>query len=164
MAWCPVSYRLLDKMGKRKKKKSLPPRTKRMNRKQRLQTAPRWLSEYEGSHLVRAYRKRYGVDWLCAVAELQLLGVKIDPEYVSQLQRTVQEQAKQKHEKRLERESAAADNERSERHRYAEGDFYFVAGHTSNGAPYGITWKEARRQGLREDEEPDITESDLDKL
>jgi len=144
----------------RKKKKPLPPRTKRMNRKKRLQAAPRWLSEYKGSHVVRSYRKKFGVDWLCAVAELKLLGVQIDPEYVSQLQRTVQEQAKKKQQKRLERESAATDKEWSERYRYSEGDFYFVAGHTSNGVPYGITWEEARRQGLLEDDEPEVTELD----
>ena len=131
-----------------------------MNRKQRLQSALLWLAEYEGSHVVRAYRKRYGVDWLCAVKELQLLGVKIDPEYVSQLQRTVQEQAKKKQQKQLERESAAADKEWSEQYRYAEGDFYFVAGHTSNGVPYGITLGEARKQGLTEDDDaPDTDKS-----
>lgn len=137
----------------------MPPHTKRMNRKQRLQTAPRWLSEYEGSHLVRAYRKRYGVDWLCAVAELKLLGVKIDLECVSQLNRTVEEQAKKSRRKRLERGNAAADEDWSERYRYSERDFYFVAGYTSNGVPYGITWEEARRQGLIEDDEPDSEKS-----
>ena len=87
--------------------------------------------------------------------------MKIDPEYVSQLHQTVQEQAKKRHEKRLERESAAVDRERSERCRYSEGDFYFVAGHTSNGVPYGITWEEARRQGLIEDDELDIGETQI---
>ena len=135
-------------MGSKKKKKSLPPCTKRMNRGQRLQSAPNWLAAYEGAHIVRSYRKRHGVDWLCAVEELRLLGVEIDPEYVSQLRRTVQEQAKKNHEKQLERQKAAAAKEWSERYPFSEGDFYFVAGHTSNGVPYGITWEEARKQGL----------------
>ena len=76
----------------------------------------RWLSEYEGSHVVGAYRKRYGVDWLCAVMELRLLGVEIAPEYVSRLQRTVQELDKKNHKKRAERQKDAAENEWSERY------------------------------------------------
>ena len=35
--------------------------------------------------------------------------------------------------------------------------FYFIAGYTPGGAPYGITWEEARRDGLIEDEEDDDT-------
>ena len=37
---------------------------------------------------------------------------------------------------------------RLERYPDSEGEFYFVAGYTSGGAPYGITWEEAREQGL----------------
>lgn len=29
--------------------------------------------------------------------------------------------------------------------------FYFIAGYTSGGAPYGITWEEAAEQGLLDD-------------
>ena len=88
-----------------------------------------------------------------------MLGVEIDPEYVLQLRRTVEEQIKKNREKRLEQQKASAAKEWSERHRYSEGDFYFVAGHTSNGVPYGITWEEARRQGLIESDEPDSEKS-----
>ena len=30
--------------------------------------------------------------------------------------------------------------------------FYFIAGYTSGGAPYGITWDEAREKGILDDE------------
>ena len=113
------------------------------------------MAEYGGLSIVRSYRKRYGVDWLCAVKELTLLGVELDPEYVARLQRTVQEQAKKNQERRLEPKKAATSEDWSERYPFSEGDFYFVAGHTSNGAPYGITWEEARKQGLIEADEPD---------
>ena len=33
--------------------------------------------------------------------------------------------------------------------------FYFIAGYTSGGAPYGITWEEARRDGLIDEENDD---------
>lgn len=29
--------------------------------------------------------------------------------------------------------------------------FYYIAGYTSNGVPFGITWEEARRDGLVEE-------------
>ena len=35
--------------------------------------------------------------------------------------------------------------------------FYYIAGYTPGGAPYGITWEEAYREGLvEEDNEQDI--------
>lgn len=33
-----------------------------------------------------------------------------------------------------------------------DSDFYFIAGYTSGGAPYGITWEQARDEGLLEAE------------
>ena len=39
--------------------------------------------------------------------------------------------------------------------RYLDSDenFYFIAGYTSSGMPYGIKWKEAETVGLLEDKE-----------
>ncbi|MBV7276706.1 hypothetical protein JMF89_00150 [Clostridiaceae bacterium UIB06] len=31
--------------------------------------------------------------------------------------------------------------------------FYYIAGYTSNGVPFGITWEEAIRDGLVEEKE-----------
>ncbi len=33
--------------------------------------------------------------------------------------------------------------------------FYFIAGYTSGDVPYGITWEQAREEGLIEEEEFD---------
>ena len=33
--------------------------------------------------------------------------------------------------------------------------FYFIAGYTSGGAPYGITWEDARKNGLLDEEVED---------
>ncbi len=125
-----------------------------MKREERLRTARSWLAGYKGTRIVRSYRKRYGVDWLCAVKELQLLGVEIDPEYIAQLETTVAEQAKKTREKRRRRQEAAEEREWWNRYPFSEGEFYFVAGYTSGGAPYGITWEEAREKGLIEQHEP----------
>ena len=34
--------------------------------------------------------------------------------------------------------------------------FYYIAGYTAGGVPYGITWDEARRDGLLENEESNV--------
>lgn len=69
---------------KRKKNRSLPPRRKRMDRPGRLQSAKHWLKSIRharpaGRRLVRRYAKWYGVDRLCALTELELLEIPIDP-------------------------------------------------------------------------------------
>lgn len=40
--------------------------------------------------------------------------------------------------------------------------YYFIAGYTSGGAPYGITMEEAEEQGLLEEEKNDDADKDLD--
>lgn len=144
----------LPKLMGNRKKKPLPPRVKRMNRKGRLQSAPRWVAAYEGTNIIRSYRKRYGVDWLCAIEELQLLGVRLDLAHVSQLRRMVEEQTNKNQKRRLQQQQAASSNERSRRYPDSDEQHYFIAGYTSNGVPYGVTWEEARKQGLIEPGEP----------
>lgn len=134
-----------------------------MTRKQRLQSASKWLAEYEGGNVIRSYRKHYAVDWVCAIAELRLLGVQLDAEYVGQLQRTVQEQLRKNRRKRLEKKWKAATSEWVGQHQYSDETHYFIAGHTSNGVPYGLTWEEARKQGLMKRDEP-YERSDISKL
>lgn len=68
-----------------KKKNKHIPRHKRLNKKGRLQAAKFWMSAYNGSNLVSGYSKHFGVDKLCAVSELRLLGVEINDQYVKQL-------------------------------------------------------------------------------
>ena len=40
--------------------------------------------------------------------------------------------------------------------------FYFIAGYTPGGAPYGITWEEAVEQGLLDDDSDGLQETDID--
>ena len=47
------------------------PRRKQFNRQKRLQSAKSWLQEYKGQHIVRDYRKYYGVDFLTAFKEFE---------------------------------------------------------------------------------------------
>src|SRR5262245_59847156 len=70
-------------MKRKKNNRQLGPRAKRMRRPARLQSARSWLEKYPGKNVVRGYRKRFGVDLVCAYKELQILGIKFDPSVVA---------------------------------------------------------------------------------
>jgi|SRR5437762_4744421 len=61
----------------KKKRHTSQPRFHRMKRAARLSNAQAWLPKYDGKNVVRGYRKRYGVDLLCAIAELQMLSARL---------------------------------------------------------------------------------------
>lgn len=100
-------------MPKQKKKQTRPER-----REARLKKARAWVPTYSGSHLVRAYRKKFGVDPACALRDLGEIGA-IPPEKLAVMQRAIYD-------------------------RYPDSDdtFFFIAGYTPGGAPYGVTWEE----------------------
>ena len=142
---------MLIDMAKQKKKKSLPPRFKRMERTDRLQSAKHWLQKYNGENVIQAYRKRYGVDWLYAIKELRILGVELDPIYVNKLQQTVEGKIKENQRRKLKKQKE--DELLNNRYPDSDENFYFIAGYTSGGMPYGITWEESEKAGSLEDEE-----------
>ena len=103
-------------------------------RRERLNQAKTWFSSQnfnEDSHIVKAYRKHFKVDKACAMCELCMLKV-LSP----------QKQAA------YEAELKAKDNKKTAIKRqdfvdtYQDDRFFFIAGYTSGGAPYGITWDE----------------------
>lgn len=107
-------------------------------RERRLQAAKQWIAKYEGNNLVKGYRKRFGVDILCAITELQLLGHKFTAQYIDCVKKGVEAQRMKRLQKKQQKELDALV--------FADSDdtFYFIAGYTSGGAPYGITWEEAK--------------------
>lgn len=137
-----VSKNLMTK----KQKQNLPPRRKRMKRPQRLESAKNWLESYEGNTVVKAYRKRYGVDFETAFTELALLGVPIDPGYRERVLQSAAAQAAAKQRKKAE--------QKEERERVmdieADEQLAFIVGYTSGGVPYGLTW--AEWEALEEEE------------
>jgi len=89
--------------------------------------------------LVRHYATWFGVDRVCAVKELQLLGVEIDAKYVRALATTLHDPTR--------RPSVApspamlvADGYGSD----SDDEFAFIAGVTSGGAPFGVTWDQMK--------------------
>lgn len=125
-------------MSKKKKNRSLPPRRQRMRRPARLASARRWLASYSGKNVVRGYRKRYGVDWLCAVCELRLLGIEVDPKYVAQLEATVAQRRLERQRRKQQRNA----NGGAEIVVDSDDTFAYVVGYTSGGARYGLTWEQ----------------------
>ena len=93
-----------------RKKKPLPPRVKRMNRERRITAARSWLLSYTGKNILRGYCKHFGVDWRCAAAELEILGVKIDAGYLATRGATEAELVRKRAERKQEREAQETDH------------------------------------------------------
>jgi len=117
------------------KKKKKP--TKSERREQRLHKARQWVLTYEGKHIVRAYRKRFNVDPSCAMKDLEAIGA-LSSEKLAEMRAAEEIRLQQRREER-ERKQA---QEMAERHVDQNGQFFFIAGYTSGGAPYGVTWEE----------------------
>jgi len=60
-------------------------RIKQLRRTQRLSRGKSWLNTYKGEDMIEAYKKHYGVDLLCAVVELRMIGADISEDYELQL-------------------------------------------------------------------------------
>ncbi len=127
-------------------------------RQQRLIEARKWFSEQEftdDSHIVKAYRTKFNVDRACAMKELCMLHV-LSPEKEASYKKHLEAKKGKRHQRKLSKQNRV-ENEifNSNQDEY----FYYIAGYTSGGAPYGITWEQARRDGLIESDDED----DLDK-
>ncbi len=57
-----------------------------MNREARLQSAASFVPGYSGKNVVRGYARWFGVDLGCALKELTMLGVALDPLLVTRMQ------------------------------------------------------------------------------
>lgn len=128
------------------KKKKL---TKTERREVRLRKARQWALTYEGSHIVRAYRKRFKVDYTCALNDMEAIGA-LDPEKLAAMRQAEQRRLEQR---RRERE-AKATQALHDRFPSSDDTFFYIAGYTSGGAPYGVTWAE---MGLTPWQGPDDT-------
>lgn len=121
-----------------------PRRCKRLGRSARLGAAKGWLPTYEGKNLVRGYRRRFGVDLVCAIKELGLLGIKLDASYITQAlasHMVTCEQRRKRRERRCQDQQFLCEKGPDD----CDDHFAFIAGYTSGGFPYGLTWEEWHR-------------------
>lgn len=125
---------------KNKKRQNLGPRRKRMCRENRLQSAKNWISAYSGKNIIYGYCKWFAVDLQCAINELKTLNVALDEQCVNNVLQShvgmITARQKQREEKKK-RESELEDFRED-----SDDTFYYIAGYTSGGAPFGITWEE----------------------
>ena len=161
---------------------------KNLNRKQRLKIAKKWVSQIKTRKKIKAYQAHFGVDRLCAVKELTMVGVKLHEKFPSRWATPLKRKkaaAKKKKVKKLDQaeldqaeldqaeldqaeldqaeldqaeldqaELDQAELDQAELDQieyelsYSDENFYFIAGYTSGGAPYGITWKEDEMEEL----------------
>src|ERR1700680_3426969 len=123
----------------RKKKSRQAPRRKRMARRGRLCSAraTRWVEQYKGKDIVAGYANWFAVDPLCAVIELRMLGVTIGAERESRMKAAIEARTT---ERKRRQELRAPQLEQLPPD--SDETFAFIAGYTSAGAPYGITFEE----------------------
>lgn len=110
---------------------------KAQRREQRLVKARQWVLNYEGKHMVRAYAERFKVDKVCAMNDLHTIGA-LSPEKLAIM--------KNAHELRIAQRKAELEQNKAreyyENNPDCSDEFFFIAGYTSGGAPYGVTWEE----------------------
>lgn len=122
------------------REKPPPPRRLRMKRESRLQAAKKWIRDYQGKCVIKGYQKWFGVDAQCAIKELLNLGMPLKSDRIAQLECSAEEKAKQR---KLKKERQIG-MKKSVIWPPLEQDknLAFIAGYTSNGFPYGISWEE----------------------
>jgi hypothetical protein len=78
---------------------------------QRLKMAKEWLPTYEGESLVKGYRKKFAVDLLTAISDLQDLGVTLDLNYTDAVKKVEELRCKILQEKKQTRPMEQHDTE-----------------------------------------------------
>lgn len=123
---------------------------KAMKFAERRPKAEKWVAAYDGTpyggDIVKAYRKKFAVDRMKAVEELQLLGVSLTKEQTDREKAAVKayqdiQRAKKAKRKRI-REQKRMEKDTLPFFEDQDDTFYYIAGYTSGGAPYGVTWEE----------------------
>lgn len=132
-------------MTKTKKKTKGKAAKRRMTFEERKPKTSAWVESFDGTayngDIIKAYRKKFAVDRLTSCRELQLLGVEITPEQIAR-----EQAAEDRHRQHLQnRKKKKREQKRMEitfQNPDQDDQFFFIAGYTSGGAPYGVTWDE----------------------
>lgn len=128
---------------------------KRYKRKDRLKAAKKWIPTYTGKSLVTGYCRWFGTNKVCAIQELEILGHEIDKDYKARISREYELKCQAaKKAKENNDEELFDSNQNSE--------FYYIAGYTSGGAPYGITWEQYEKEIKEENESSTQKEQEFD--
>jgi hypothetical protein len=114
--------------------------------------------KFSGKNVVRSYAKWFGVDLLCAVKELSLCGVAVDPAYIAQLKTTLAPRSS-----RRAKQPAAGPQPVGYGVDWDE-NFAYIAGRTEAGFPYGITWEEVEAEAIGEEGPSSLSDDEEDRF
>ena len=120
--------------------KSNTSKRKRFRRQIRLNAATSWITTYEGKNIISGYAKWFGVDKICAIKELKLIGVVIPEMLENQIVKSHQVLIEKRRLKKEERKISETIDLAIE----SDENFAYIVGYTSNGAPFGLTYEEFR--------------------
>ena len=117
-------------------------KSKKQKREQRIAKGKQWILAYDGKKVVKGYCERFGVDAICAIKELKEIGYNFKSEDLEKIKQNEEQRLKQKaieREKRLSKKQLQLEEDM-----YSDSDdtFFYIAGYTSGGAPYGVTWEQ----------------------
>jgi hypothetical protein len=98
-----------------------------MKREGRLRSARSWIAKYEGKNIVKGYSKWYGVDLLCAIRELRMLGINIDEERERQVKATLEGRVRARQLKKLKQAQEKLE-QLKQIYSDSDGTFAFIAG------------------------------------
>lgn len=129
---------------KKKKKQKGKAAKKKMPQAIRLEKAKQWLAAYDGDNVLKAYRKKFATDRMQTLRELQLLGLTFTEEQIAKEKHAVQARLQQEKAKKAKRRAKrrAAKEPPEFLNPYQDDRFFYIAGYTSGGFPYGVTWEE----------------------
>ena len=114
-----------------------------MKKDARLQSAKCWIPKYSGKNLIKGYMKRYAIDELGALLDLRLLGMPISDDRISEARKKIENKVIQK--KSIKEKRKKKELEQSQfLDRDSDEEFAYIAGYTSWGFPYGVTWEEMK--------------------
>ena len=123
---------------------------KEMNYKARLKVAKKWDESVDTLKKIKAYVKFFGVDKLCAAKELLQAGVVLQEKYAARWATRIERKALARKKKTLTKGKCKDKETLDELSFESEDFFYYVAGYTEGGAPYGIIWEEAHESAIND--------------
>lgn len=111
-----------------------------MKREARLQSAKLWLKDFKGKNVIKSYSKWYAVDVVCAMKELELLGLHFTEKQKMAIQKGQYDRVRQR--QLMKSRKWQKERERKEYWAGSDEGFAFIAGYTEGGAPFGLTYLE----------------------
>ncbi len=134
--WKLRKHGMAKKKGNSKNMKFSP-----MRYETRLRHGAIWVERYSNKHIIRDYRKKFKLSVLDTLSDLYELKV-LDKEKYNPL---VEAEYKSQNPPKKQRGNKAKEKSKGQHYEVVdpwESEFFYVAGYTSGGVPYGVKWDE----------------------